>query len=65
MKVKITMVNGDSWDFENPAFNSIMNFIDNQVCSDYYVIDPKKGMAIRCSNILKIEHLDVKGEQTE
>lgn len=64
MRIKITMINGDFFDFSNPDFDTLSKFIDNQIIKLYYTIDPKRGIAIRTSNILKIEHLDVKGRTT-
>jgi len=53
------MINGNEFTFQNDSFNTLSEFIDKQVVATYYTIDPGNGIAIRTSNILKIEHLDI------
>lgn len=55
MKFKITLPEGETFEFINNEYKSLKSFIDNQLAATYYIIDPKNGIAIRCSNILKIE----------
>ena len=55
MNVKITMIGGEIFNFRNPDYQNVLDFIEGQLHKNYYVIFPKGGLAIRTCNILKIE----------
>ncbi len=59
MKVRITMINGEIFEFGNAKTKNLLDFIEYQINKDYFVTEPKLRMAIRTSNILKVEHLDI------
>ena len=55
MKIKITMIDETIFEFENPKFDNLIDYISDQLTKDYSVVDIEKGIAIRCSNILLVE----------
>lgn len=65
MKVKITMIDNITYTLTNPEYNTLSEFIENQLIGTYYTIDTKNGIAIRTSNILIIKHLDIKPSETK
>ena len=59
MQILITMVNGDYFCLDNnpkmSKIKTVTDFINNQLAKEYLIIDQKNNLAIRCSNIVKIE----------